>query len=77
MAYSNDKLIPGGGLFLYVAPIIFDNIRSTSEHTSKRKRQCYRCMGNIKRGERYISHQFRYDRKIITISFHKNCFNNE
>ena len=32
-----------------LAPVVFDNVRSTTEHTSNRKRQCYGTGKHIKR----------------------------
>jgi len=76
MAFSIDKLQPSNVLYESLAPIIFNDVRSTSEHKSNRKRQCYNCMEQIEKKELYINHQFRYDKRIVTISFHKDCFNN-
>jgi len=75
MAFSNEKIRPNSDLYKLLAPIVFDSVRSTSEHIALRNRQCYKCMQTIKKGEKYINHQFRYDKKVKTISFHKDCFN--
>ena len=77
MAFSKIKLQPGSDLLTLLAPAAFRNVRSSSEHTSIRKRQCYKCMNQIEKGEVYINHQFRYDKKIVTFSFHKECFNGQ
>jgi len=54
--------------------ILFDNVRASSEKESARVRQCYTCAGRIAKGEIYTNHQFRYDGRIIIISFHEKCF---
>jgi len=56
-------------------PVVFDNVRSTAERISNRKRQCFGTSKNIEKGEKYINHQFRYDGRIITISFSISYFN--
>jgi hypothetical protein len=42
-----------------------------SEHYKKamRDRECWNCGIKIKKGERYLNRELRYDLKIITISF--------
>jgi len=75
MAFTNDKLKPSNDLYTLLAPVIFDNVRSTNERTSNRKRQCFGTSENIEKGEKYINHQFRYDGRIITISFCISYFN--
>ena len=75
MAYTNNKIEPCIGCRNLMAPIVFDNVRSTDERTSNRKRQCYGSMWKIDKGEKYINHQFRYDGRIITISFCLSYFN--
>lgn len=75
MTFSNNKIQPSQDLYTLLAPVVFDNVRSTTTHTSTRKRQCYKCMKTINKGDKYINHQFRYDKKIVTISFHEKCFN--
>jgi len=57
--------------------VIFDSVRSSNERKSTRDRQCFKCLGKINKGEKYKSHQFRYDKTIITAHFHIGCFNNE
>jgi len=74
MAFAKDKIKPHSNITHYLAPVVFDNVRSSSEHTTSRNRQCYMCMDTIKKGDKYINHQFRYDKSIKTISFHKECF---
>lgn len=74
MGFSNDKIIPQNNVFKDVALVVFNNVRSSSMHISNRSRECYRCMEKINKGENYINHQFKYDERIITISFHKDCF---
>lgn len=56
--------------------IINNSVRYSGVRTSRRDRQCYECMGVIRKGEKYQSHQFRYDKTILTVSFHDACFNN-
>jgi len=75
MAHSNDKLKPSSDLHASLAPIVFDNVRSTVERKSNRKRQCYGTGSAILKGDKYINHQFRYDGRIVTVSFCKDCFN--
>ena len=55
--------------------IINNSVRYSGKRVSRRDRQCYECTRMIKKGEEYCSHQFRYDKTIITVSFHNNCFN--
>ena len=77
MAHSNEKLQPSNVLYNLLAPVVFDNVRSTTERTSNRKRQCYGTSKTIAKGEKYISHQFRYDSRILTISFNVDYFYNK
>ena len=46
----------------------------TKRRKNMRDRQCYGCMEKIKKGEMYVNHQFRYDKTIITASFHIDCY---
>lgn len=75
MSYSKNKLQPNSVLFTMLSPVVFNDVRSTSEHKTMRVRQCYKCCNKIGKNEQYINHQFRYDNRIITISFHVDCFN--
>lgn len=76
MAHSNEKLQPSNVLYTLLAPVVFANVRSTTERTSNRKRQCYGTSKWIEKGEKYINHQFRYDGRILTISFSIGYFYN-
>ena len=53
--------------------VVFSNVRESKLKKSMRKRQCFKCEGKIEKGETYINHQFRYDYRIITVSFCNNC----
>lgn len=53
--------------------VVFSNVRESKLKKSMRKRQCFKCEGKIKKGETYMNHQFRYDYRIITVSFCNNC----
>lgn len=75
MAFTNEILKPSNVLYTLLAPIVFDSVRSTTERTSNRKRQCYGTAKTIEKGEKYINHQFRYDGRIVTVSFCKGYFN--
>jgi hypothetical protein len=75
MAFTNDTLKPSNDLYILLAPVIFQNVRSTVERTSNRKRQCYGTGKKIAKNDKYINHQFRYDGRIITISFCISYFN--
>lgn len=75
MAHSNEKLQPSNVLYTLLAPVVFDNVRSTTERTSNRKRQCYGTGKTIEKGDKYINHQFRYDGRIVTVSFTLDFFN--
>jgi len=75
MAYSKEKLKPSNNLVELLSPIVFKNVRSTSEHKTSRVRQCYACGNKINKNDNYINHQFKYDGRIITISFCVDCFN--
>lgn len=74
MSFSNIKLKPHYSVKLRMPLILFENVRSTYELKSRRKRQCFLCDTKIMKGENYINHQFRYDYTIKTISFHLPCF---
>jgi len=74
MGFSKIKLKPSDELCSVVSPIVFNNVRSSEKRKSIRTRQCYKCMENIKTNEEYINHQFRYDKTIMTINFHLDCF---
>jgi len=75
MAFTNEKLQPSNDLYTLLAPVVFDNVRSTTERTSNRKRQCYGTGKQIAKGDKYINHQFRYDGRIVTVSFTLDFFN--
>lgn len=75
MAFTNKILKPSNDLYTLLAPVIFENVRSTVERTSNRKRQCYGTGKKIAKNDKYINHQFRYDGRIITISFCISYFN--
>jgi hypothetical protein len=53
--------------------VVFSNVRESKLKKSMRKRQCFKCEGKIEKGETYMNHQFRYDYRIITVSFCNNC----
>jgi hypothetical protein len=74
MAFSNIIEEPSYRLRDLVPPLIFKDIRSSSKQKSRRKRQCFRCEQKIEINEEYINHQFKYDGRIVTFSFHVNCF---
>jgi len=76
MTQSNKKLQPSNDLYTLLAPVVFDSVRSTTERTSNRKRQCYGTGRTIAKGDKYINHQFRYDNRILTISFNVDYFYN-
>ena len=76
MAHSNEKLQPSGVLYIFLAPVVFDSVRSTTERTSDRKRKCYGTGRTIAKGDKYINLQFRYDSRILTISFCLDYFYN-
>lgn len=70
MSFNQNKIEP-----LRIQPLaVVNNIRSTNIQTTSRDRQCFFCLGKILKGEQYINHQFRHDKSILTISFHKDCF---
>lgn len=75
MGFTNEKLQPSNGLYALLAPVVFENVRSTSKKVSRRKRQCYGTGKTIEKGEKYINHQFRYDGRIVTVSFNLEFFN--
>lgn len=76
MAYSNEKIQPNYVLYTLLAPVVFDSVRSTTEQTSNRKRQCFGTGKTIEKGEKYINHQFKYDGRIVTVSFSVGYFYN-
>jgi hypothetical protein len=75
MAFTDEKLQPDNNLHALLSPIVFNNVRSTSIKTSNRKRQCYGTGKIIAKGDKYVNHQFRYDGRIITVSFNIDFFN--
>ena len=75
MAFSNKKIQPCNDLYTLLAPVVFANVRSTEQRTSNRKRQCYGTGKQIAKGDKYINHQFRYDGRIVTVSFTLEFFN--
>lgn len=68
-------LQPSNILRALLPTIVFNSVRSTTERISSRKRQCYISGEYIKKGERYINHQFRYDGRIEQVSFKLDYFN--
>tara|TARA_R110000851_G_scaffold172952_6_gene319245 strand:- start:1183 stop:1428 length:246 start_codon:yes stop_codon:yes gene_type:complete len=74
MAFSNTIIKPSNNVKMLLAPIVFGNVRSTVQRTSNRKRQCYGTGNVIVKGDSYINHQFRYDTRIVTISFSVEFF---
>jgi len=74
MTFSNRKINPSSKVYTLLIPILFNSVRSTTKNKSNRRRQCFICMRDIEKGEHYIMHQFRYDSRIIPLSFHANCF---
>jgi hypothetical protein len=40
---------------------------------AQRTRSCWNCGGTIVKGDMYLNREMRYDRKIITFSFCKDC----
>ena len=75
MTFSNKKLQPCNDLYTLCVPVVFANVRSTEQRTSNRKRQCYGTGRQIAKGDKYINHQFRYDGRIVTVSFTLDFFN--
>ena len=74
MAFSNKKIEPNKKLLKSLPSIVFDSVRSTTENTSRRNRQCYGSLKKINKGDKYINHQFRYDGRIVTVSFDRDFF---
>lgn len=74
MAFSKEKLQPSEKTIKNSSPIIFNDVRSSSLHKTRRNRECFGCTKQIEKDELYINHQFRYDKKILTTSFHLDCF---
>ncbi len=54
---------------------ITESVISSKEQTTTRDRECFMCSVKIKKGEKYILHWFRYDKKRPSIYLHKKCFN--
>lgn len=50
------------------------SIRQESEKKSRRNRECWVCAKTIKKNEQYWNREFRYDKTIITFSFHLECY---
>lgn len=74
MAFSNIIEKPSYNLKDSVPKLVFKDIRSSSIQKSRRKRQCFRCEKHIYISEEYVNHQFKYDGRIVTFSFHVDCF---
>lgn len=73
MAFSNEKLEPFLGLKQLMPKVFFMSVRSTTIRKSRKPRQCFVSLQKIKKGQQYISHSFRYEGRIMTISF-DGCF---
>ncbi|MFW6310904.1 MAG: hypothetical protein ACOC1K_01585 [Nanoarchaeota archaeon] len=72
--WKNDKIEPGVHTKNIMDSILFKSVRLSTLFKSRRKRQCYKCHAFIEKGENYIQHQYRYDKKIVSLFFHKECF---
>ena len=70
---KSEKTINISKALLKFDAVVFSNVRESKLKKSMRKRQCFKCGGKIEKGENYINHQFRYDYRIITVSFCNNC----
>ena len=70
---KSEKTINISKALLKFDAVVFSNVRESKLKKSMRKRQCFKCEGKIEKGENYINHQFRYDYRIITVSFCNNC----
>lgn len=75
MAFSDIKLEPNIKVKNKLGDVVFNRVRSSSEHKTLRRRECYCCGIKIPKGSQYINHQFKYDSRIITVSFCLTCFN--
>jgi hypothetical protein len=70
--FKNDNIQPTQAVAQL--PILNLNVRSTNEQTSRRDRQCFKCTTKILKGSKYIASSIRYDKTILTLSYHKECF---
>lgn len=77
MSFSNEKLDPSESIVSSMPEILFKKVRSTTNKKARRKRQCFKCQGQIEYGNEYINHEYKYDNKIVTVSFHLDCFNSK
>ena len=50
------------------------SIRQENEKTARRNRECWVCAKSIKKGSKYLNREYRYDKTIITMSFHTKCY---
>ena len=51
------------------------NIRKVSTKKARRNRECWRCGEKILKGSNYVNVEERYDKTIITFSYHESCYN--
>lgn len=73
MSYTSQELIPNDEV-AHNYHTVFKNVRSASIKKSRRKRECFACGYKIEKGYEYVNHEFRYDYRIITVSFHTDCY---
>lgn len=50
------------------------NVRKTSTKKAARRRECWYCGEGIIKGKSYVNVEERYDKTIITFSYHEDCY---
>lgn len=71
--FSSDKITPKEETVVS-NPTLFNNIRSSQTYKTRRVRQCFKCLGKIPCGDKYIKHEYRYDSRIQFVNFHLECY---
>lgn len=74
MAFSNEKTEPIGDFKKHLPFMVWRSVRSTHVRTSRKRRECFLSGKGINKGAAYVSHSFRYEGKIITVSFDYETF---
>ena len=49
------------------------SVRQEKTTVSMRSRECWHCEERIKKGEKYVTRQIRYDKTIISFYYHQIC----
>lgn len=50
------------------------SIRQENKKKANRNRECWICNEKILKGTTYVNREIRYDKTIITFSYHETCY---